>query len=353
MAERKIIHIDMDCFYAAIEMRDRPELASQPLAVGGSSERRGVLTTCNYEARKYGIRSGMPTYIAKQQCPNLIVLPVRFDLYRQESAKIRAIFHRWTDIIEPLSLDEAYLDVSHHPGNAAAIAADIRRTIFAETGLTASAGIAPNKLLAKIASDWNKPNGQFEITPDDVPAFMRHLPVRRLWGIGNVSDEKLEKLGIRTCGELQQLSRIQLHHHFGKWGSELFELCRGIDTRPVEPHRERKSLSTERTFQQNLTTLAACEARMEELFNELLHDIEQQNKKTGKARPIYKLVVKLKFADFTQTTAERPGDQPRMSDYLELLAEAFNRQNQSVRLIGIGVRFEPDTPVKQLELQLF
>lgn len=353
MGERKIIHLDMDCFYAAIEMRERPELVTVPLAVGGSSERRGVLTTCNYEARKYGIRSGMPTYIAKQQCPALIVLPVRFELYRQESAKIRAIFHRWTEVIEPLSLDEAYLDLSQHDDNASAIAADIRRTIFAETGLTASAGIASNKLLAKIASDWNKPNGQFEITPDDVPTFMRHLPVRRLWGIGNVSDEKLEKLGIRTCGELQQLTRIELHQHFGKWGSELFELCRGIDTRPVEPHRERKSLSTERTFQQNLTSLAACESRMEELYNELLHDIEQQNKKTGKPRPIHKLVTKLKFADFTQTTAERLGSKPNMSDYLELLAEAFNRQSQSVRLIGIGVRFEPEAPVKQLELPLF
>lgn len=347
MVDNKIIHLDMDCFYAAIEMRERPELAGKPLAVGGSSERRGVLTTCNYEARQYGVRSAMPTYLAMQKCPELIVLPVRFDLYRQESAKIREIFTRWTTIIEPLSLDEAYLDVSQSEADGASVAAAIRRAIFAETGLTASAGISINKLLAKIASDWNKPNGQFEITREDIPTFMRHLPVRRLWGIGDVSDEKLERLGIRTCGELQSLSRIELHQHFGKWGLELYELCRGIDNRDVEPHRERKSLSVERTFTQNLPTLAACEAKLEELHAELLSELESRK---GARKPIHKLFIKLKFADFSQTTAERSGQEPRLEHYLELLEEAHQRHEGGVRLMGVGVRYEPEGSVKQMEL---
>lgn len=336
LPERKIIHLDMDCFYAAIEMRERPELAGKPLAVGGSRDRRGVLTTCNYEARKYGVRSAMPTFMALQKCPDLIVVPVRFDVYRQESARIRAIFLEWTEIVEPLSLDEAYLDVSHRDETGAAVAAAIRRTIFATTQLTASAGIAPNKLLAKIASDWNKPNGQFEIAPEQVQAFMRSLPVRKLWGVGSVSAERFEKMGIQTCGDLQQLSRIDLGQRFGRWGLELFDLCRGIDDREVQPHRERKSLSNERTFQQNLTTLAACEAKLHELHAELLSDLGRQKER----KPIHKVFVKLKFADFSKTTVEHIATEPKLDDYLDLLAEARRRSEKPVRLMGLGVRFE-------------
>lgn len=353
MPERKIIHIDMDCFYAAIEMRERPELAGKPVAVGGSRDRRGVLTTCNYEARKFGARSAMPTYLALQKCPELIVLPVRFDLYRSESARIRAIFGQWTDLIEPLSLDEAYLDVSHREETGAAVAAAIRRTIFAETGLTASAGIAPNKLLAKIASDWNKPNGQFEIAPEAIPAFMETLPVRRLWGVGSVSAQRFERMEVRTCGDLARLSRIELHALFGKWGLELYDLCRGVDDRPVEPDRERKSLSTERTYLQNLATLAACEAKLAELYADLEADLARHAAKHGGTPPrIHKLFLKLKFADFSRTTVERLGSRPRMDDYLELLALAFRRKDQTIRLMGIGVRFEPEPAGTQLTLPL-
>ena len=348
---RKIIHLDMDCFYAAVELRERPELAGKPVAVGGSRDRRGVLTTCNYEARKFGVRSAMPTFLALQKCPELIVLPVRFELYRSESARIRSILQRWTEQIEPLSLDEAYLDVSHREEFGAAVAASIRRTIFAETGLTASAGIASNKLLAKIASDWNKPNGQFEIPPEGVAAFMESLPVRKLWGIGAVSAERLDQMGIHTCGELQRLSRIELHRTFGKWGLELFDLCRGIDPRPVEPDRERKSLSTEETFQRNLTTLAECETKLEELFADLMTDLNGHS--TDEERGIRKLFLKLKFADFTRTTAECIGSEPRLSEYQSLLAEAFRRRDQPVRLMGIGVRFEaPEQDDLQLMLPM-
>ncbi len=357
----------MDCFFAAIEMREHPELAGRPLAVGGQSDRRGVLTTCNYAARKFGVRSAMPTFQALQRCPELVVLPVRFELYRAESARIREIFRRWTECIEPLSLDEAYLDVSGRKEQGAAVAAAIRRTIFAETGLTASAGIAGNKLLAKIASDWNKPNGQFEVAPETVAGLMWTLPVRKLWGIGSVTAQRLERRGVHTCGDLQRYSRAELAADFGKWGLELFDLCRGVDPRPVEPHRERKSLSTERTFLQNLTTLAACEAKLSELHAELRADLARKAEQEagnaaespGEARntdpphKIHKLFLKLKFADFTRTTVERLGSEPLLSDYLDLLTVAFRRkENPTVRLMGLGVRFEPQPAAEQLHLGL-
>ena len=245
---RSIIHLDMDCFYAAIEMRDQPSLKGKPVGVGGARDRRGVLTTCNYEAREFGVHSAMPTFMALQRCPNLIILPTRFDVYRKEAAVIREILFRFTPLVEPLSLDEAYLDVTDHPGARGPLAQVIRGLILRKTKLTASAGIGPNKLIAKIASDLKKPNGQFEVKPEDVPAFMQELPVRKLWGIGEVTGQKLEKLGIATCGDMQRLSRIALQQHFGKFGIELYDLCRGIDDRPVEPDRERKSLSNEETF---------------------------------------------------------------------------------------------------------
>src|SRR3954454_23087006 len=207
---RAIIHLDMDAFYASIEIRDQPSLKGKPVGVGGARDRRGVLTTCNYEARKFGIHSAMPTFMALQRCPNLIILPTRFDVYRKEAAIIREILFRFTPLVEPLSLDEAYLDVSDHPGAPAPLAQVIRGLIFRKTKLTASAGIGPNKLIAKIASDLKKPNGQFEVRPEDVPEFMKELPVRKLWGIGEVTEQKMDKLGIATCGDMQRLSRATL-----------------------------------------------------------------------------------------------------------------------------------------------
>ena len=238
---RKIIHVDMDCFYAAIEMRERPELRGQPVAVGGS--RRGVLTTCNYEARKFGCRSAMPSFQALRLCPDLVLLPVRFDLYRKESKRIRSIFTSFTDLVEPLSLDEAYLDVSHLRSEAASIAREVRERIREETQLTASAGIAPNKFLAKIASDWRKPDGQFEIRQEDIESFLRDLPVEKIWGVGKRTAKKIHALGAQTCGDLQGFTILELDRRFGRFGQELFNLCRGIDSRRVNPNRERKSVS--------------------------------------------------------------------------------------------------------------
>ena len=334
-AQRAIIHLDMDCFYAAIEVRDRPELRGKPVGVGGARDRRGVLTTCNYEAREFGVRSATPTFMALQRCPKLIVLPPRFDVYRRESAVIRGILRRFTPLVEPLSLDEAYLDVTTHPGAPGALAQVIRSLIFRKTKLTASAGIGPNKLVAKIASDMKKPNGQFEVKLEEVGEFMAALPVRKIWGIGAVTEQKLEKRGITTCGQLQRFSRLQLQENFGKFGAELYDLCRGIDERPVEPHRERKSLSTEETFATDLETLAACEGKLEEVFAEMMADLAQKEA----ARVITKIFVKLKFADFTRTTVERAGLAPSLGEYRNLLAEGFARTGKSVRLLGVGVRF--------------
>ena len=344
---RAIIHLDMDCFYAAIEVRDRPSLRGKPVGVGGARDRRGVLTTCNYEAREFGVRSAMPTFMALQRCPNLIVLPTRFDVYRREAAVIRGILYQFTSIIEPLSLDEAYLDVTAHPSAHGALAHEIRSAIFRKTKLTASAGIGPNKLIAKIASDINKPNGQFEVKPEQVSEFMKDLPVRKIWGIGEKSERKLEELGVKTCGELQRFSRPELVEIFGKFGLELYELCRGIDLRPVEPDRPRKSLSTEETFAVDLTTLEQCEEKLEELFQDLMADLAQKES----TREITKIFVKLKFNDFTRTTAERAGLTPALENFRSLLEEAFGRTGKPVRLIGVGVRFSETTPESaQLDL---
>jgi DNA polymerase-4 len=333
--ERAIIHLDMDCFYAAIEVRDRPELAGLPVGVGGTRDRRGVLTTCNYEARKFGVHSAMPTFMALQRCPRLIVLPTRFDVYRRESATIRAVLHRFSPLVEPLSLDEAYIDVTAHPGAPGPLAQVIRDLIYRKTKLTASAGIGPNKLIAKIASDLNKPNGQCEVTAEQVPEFIAALPVRKLWGIGAVTEQKLEKLGVSTCADLQRFSIAQLCEHFGKFGLELYEQCRGIDNRPVQPDRERKSLSNEETFSSDLRTLEECEERLPELFGELQSELRQK----APDRRVTKIFVKLKFSDFTRTTVERAGREVSLDEFCSLLQEGFARTGKSVRLMGVGVRF--------------
>src|SRR5216110_3364241 len=330
----------MDCFYAAIEVRDQPALRAKPVAVGGARERRGVLTTCNYEARKFGVRSAMPTFMALQLCPNLIVLPTRFDVYRREAVVIRGILYRFTSLIEPLSLDEAYLDVTAHPGAPGSLAQVIRGTIFRKTKLTSSTGIGPNKLIAKIASEINKTNGQFEVKPEQVHAFMKDLPVRKIWGIGEKTERKLEELGVKTCGALQRLSRSELVDLFGKFGLDLYDLCRGIDDRPVEPDRPRKSLSTEETFAVDLVTLEQCEEKLEELFQDVMADLAQKEA----TREITKIFVKLKFNDFTRTTAERAGLTPTLEAFRSLLAEAFGRTGKPVRLIGVGVRFADTEP---------
>ncbi len=348
-APRKIIHIDMDCFYAAIEERDHPEWAGKPLAVGGSSG-RAVLTTCNYEARRYGCRSAMPAFKALQLCPHLRIVPTRFEAYRHESQRIREVFRRFSELVEPLSLDEAYLDVSHWRSSGSAVAREIRTQIHEATGLTASAGIAPNKLLAKIASDWHKPNGQFEVTQEAIPTFMPTLPIGKLWGVGKKTGERLSQLGISTCGDLLTHDLTEIHRRFGKLGVELYHQCQGIDSRPVQPSRERKSLSNERTFSQDLRCFEESIPKLHRLWEELLTDL----KKMQAPRSIKSAFVKLKFHDFRHTTVERQASSPDWELYESLLEEGWTRaEARHVRLLGAGVRFHsrpPATHAEQLSL---
>jgi DNA polymerase-4 len=347
---RKIIHIDMDCFYAAIEMREHPELLGQPVAVGGRSDRRGVLCTANYEARKFGVHSAMSSARAIRLCPQLQILPVRFDLYRAESARISAVFGEFTDRIQPLSLDEAFLDVTDSPhcqGSATRIAKSVRARIAEETGLTASAGVAANKFLAKIASDWHKPNGQKVIPPDEVADFVLTLPVTHIWGGGKVTAQKLHHMGLHTCGDLQRLSRDDLARRFGKFGDQLFDLSRGIDERPVTSGGMRRSFSIENTYPKDLAP-EACEPALQALHKRLLEKLAS----FLQARPEHSVkgpCVKLKFADFQTTTVSRVGSNLRFEVYRELLREGLLRSSQSIRLLGCGVRFTAAEQESQLD----
>ena len=350
LALRKIIHIDMDCFYAAVEIRDNPTLQGKPVAVGGSANRRGVLTTCNYEARHFGLHSAMATYRALELCPQLILLPVNMEKYRQVSQQVRKIFTHYTDIVEPLSLDEAYLDVSEcdqYQGSATHIAQAIRQEIQQTLSLSASAGIAPNKFLAKIASDWHKPNGQLVIPPQHVSGFMQTLPVTKLFGVGKVTAKKLANLNITTCGELQHLDQAVLLQHFGSFGDKLYDYARGIDTRPVDPNRIRKSVSVELTYPEDLNTPQACLAKLPELLDKLIQRLQPHHQ-----RIIHKQCVKIKFNDFSQTTMECISNQPQLAQYQVLLQGAIARSNKPVRLIGIGVVFtqEEHNTIQQLDL---
>jgi len=347
---RKIIHIDMDCFYAAVEMRDDPALQGKPIAVGGAADQRGVLSTCNYEARKFGLHSAMASAKAFQLCPQLILLPVNMAKYREASVVIHEIFHHYSDRIEPLSLDEAYLDVSDSTecqGSATLLAQKIRQDIYQALTLTASAGIAPNKFLAKVASDWNKPNGQFCIPPQHVDAFIKALSVKKIPGVGRVSAKKLHDHGIKTCSDLQTQSKLELHQQFGKFGERLYDCCRGIDDRPVEMSRLRKSVSVETTFIHDLGNLEECQRELFDL-QERLH----QRLKKYPDRPIHKQFIKIKFADFTQTTKECVVTQLENPVFSQLLCAAMEKTHKKVRLLGVGIRFSEKTATNPAQSML-
>jgi DNA polymerase-4 len=341
---RKIIHIDMDCFYAAVERKYRPELVGKAIAVGGPPESRGVVATASYEARSFGVRSAMSTRMAIKLCPALILIPPDFAKYKKESRKVRAILERFTDRIEPLSLDEAYLDVTgaaHFEGSATRIAEEIRRLIRVELGLTASAGVAPNKFLAKVASDINKPDGIKVIRPNEVAAFVERLPIEKIWGVGKVTAAKMHRLGIRTCADLQRLTVSELTRHFRSWGVELYDFARGIDNRPVETEWERKSLSVEETYPEDIATLEGILAKVPALYD----DWNERMARVDLAEKIRTIFVKLKFHDFKNSTHETTfSTYPQIEDFRALLREAHERRPEPVRLIGIGVRFETSAP---------
>ncbi|MCA1179102.1 MULTISPECIES: DNA polymerase IV [unclassified Pantoea] len=348
---RKIIHVDMDCFFAAVEMRDDPSLTDIPIAIGGSRVQRGVISTANYPARKYGVRSAMPTAMALKLCPHLKLLPGRFDAYKEASRQIRDIFSRYTPLIEPLSLDEAYLDVTdseHCQGSATLMAQAIRADILRETGLTASAGIAPIKFLAKIASDLNKPNGQYVITPQVMPDFLLTLPLSKIPGVGKVATKKLEEMGLRTCADVQRADLALLLKRFGKFGRILWERSNGIDERDVVVERERKSLGVERTLMEDIHSWEQCLAIIDFLYAELdrrLTDIRPD-------KQIARQGVKLKFNDFQQTTQEHVWPVLNKDDMIAVAQQAWDerRAGRGVRLVGLHVTLVDPQLERQLVL---
>lgn len=348
MTLRKIIHIDCDCYYAALEMRDFPALRDQPIAVGGQGP-RGVISTCNYQARAFGVRSAMPTARARSLCPALIIQPARFDVYRAVSRQIRGIFARYTDQIEPLSLDEAFLDVTASTafaGSATRLAEHLRGEIRYELGITVSAGVAPNKYLAKIASDWNKPDGLCVITPDQVADFVQTLPVERLFGVGRKTAERMHQLGFQTCGDLQQASLTTLVDRFGRFGPRLYQLSRGEDDRPVRTERYAKSLSVEHTYATDLPDEAACQQQLSTLFDELQRRLSKASQSAG----IDRVFLKMRFQSFQQTTVERALP-VTLASFQTLLQEAWRRRRaEPVRLLGLGVRFSGQASSQQLAL---
>ncbi len=336
-SNRKIIHIDMDAFYASVEQMDHPELRGKPIAVGGS-ENRGVVAAASYEARKFGVRSAISGVLAKKNCPDLIFVRPRFDRYKEISKKIHAIFHDYTDLIEPLSLDEAYLDVTHNKkGNPSAtlLAKEIRTRILNEVGLTASAGISVNKFVAKIASDYNKPNGQKTVNPDEVLSFLEELPIRKFYGVGKVTTEKMYQLGIFTGLELKSKSLEFLSSHFGKSGAFYYHVVRGIHNSEVKPDRITKSVAAEHTFDTNLSSEIFMLEQLEKIATSLERRLKKQNI-AGKT-----VTLKIKYSDFSQQTRSKTvpyfiADKGLILENVkELLYQ--ERMKDSVRLLGISL----------------
>lgn len=338
ITNKKIIHIDMDCYFVAIEMRDNPKLKGKPVAVGGTAAQRGVLSTCSYEARKYGLHSGMATSFAFTKCPQLILLPVNIEKYKTVSKKIQDIFNEYTPLVEMFSLDEAFLDVtnsSHCKGSATLIAQAIKERIQKTLNLTASAGVAPNKFLAKVASDWKKPDGLFVITPHEIDHFLKALPVTKIFGVGKVTAKKFESMDIKTCGDLQNVSLVELTKKFGKMGRYFYNLCRGIDHRSVKTETVRKSFSVEETFPKDLHTLEDCLSALSEQIQRLKRQLEAKDKYN-----ISKQFIKIKFHDFKRTTAETMSRQIHEETFLSLFKFKYQQcQHKPIRLLGVGVRF--------------
>ncbi|WP_394748268.1 DNA polymerase IV [Spongiimicrobium salis] len=334
---RKIIHVDMDAFYASVEQLDNPELIGKAIAVGGS-EKRGVVSAASYEARKFGVRSAMSSYIAKKNCPHLIFVRPRFARYKEISQKIRAIFYEYTDLVEPLSLDEAYLDVTvNKKGNPSAtlIAKEIRERIYTELNLRASAGISINKFIAKVASDINKPNGQKTVNPEEVLAFLEELEIRKFYGVGKVTAEKMYQLGIFTGKDLKEKSLDFLENQFGKSGKHYYQVVRGIHNSPVKPHRTPKSVGAERTFRENLSSEIFMMERLDNIATELEKRL-QKSKLAGKT-----ITLKIKYSDFTLQTRSKtlPYYIADKNLILETAKELLYQEKleNSVRLLGISL----------------
>ena len=334
---RKIIHIDMDAFFAAVEQRDFPEYRNKPLIVGGSPFARGVVATCSYEARPYGIHSAMPSTKAYRLCPEAIFVKPRFDAYREVSQAIRQIFFDYTDLVEPLSLDEAYLDVTEseqHDGSATLIAKAIKTRIRQQTQLTASAGVSYNKFLAKIASDLDKPDGLTLITPKQGEEFVGQLPIHKFHGVGKATAQKMHDLGIKTGNDLKLFALEDLQLHFGKSGPYYYYIARGIDNRPVVSHRKSKSIGVETTFQQDISDNQTVMEHLQSLFYKALGKVIE------KRLSAHTLTVKIKYHDFVQITRSRSLSHvitptQAIDDLLAELLKNTDVGKRSVRLLGI------------------
>lgn len=348
---RKFIHIDMDCFYAAVEMRDNPRYRNLPIAVGGDPKKRGVVATANYIARQYGIHSAMSMAQALKLCPHLKIVAGRHQVYKEVSNQIHQIFKRYTSLIEAVSLDEAYLDVTdctRFHGSATLIAQDIRQAIETELNLTASAGVAPLKFLAKIGSDMNKPNGQYIIVPEKVNEFIRTLPLKKIPGVGKVTEKKLTELGLYTCGDVVTYDLARLLNHFGKFGRILYERCQGIDAREVNNDRQRKSVGVERTLASDIYNWQDCQPLFDSLFEELKNRLARVRSDLSIARQ----GVKFKFNDFQLTTQEHIYPKLDKQDLIEQAEQIWHerRNNRGVRLIGFHVTLIDPQLDKQLIL---
>ena len=351
---RKIIHIDMDAFFASVEQLDNPELRGKPVAVGGSGE-RSVVAAASYEARKFGVRSAMPSVIARRLCPDLIFVKHNFDRYNEVSSIVFGIFKEYTDIIEPLSIDEAFLDVTNDKkmiGSATVIAKRIRNEIKQKTGITASAGISVNKFLAKIASDINKPDGLFLIKPDEAQKFIENLPVEKFYGIGKVTALKMHKLGIHKGSDLKNWDLVSLVRNFGKAGHFFYDIVRGIDDRPVEPDQERKSIGTELTYEKDLTTAFEIIAELYKVEKELMERLEH-SEITGRT-----ITLKVKFSDFRQITRSKT-----LQNYIRNFAtlhrevtslrKSLKMENSRIRLLGVSITNLETDDCEDRQLYLF
>ncbi len=336
--ERKIIHIDMDAFFASVEQRDNPDLRGKPVAVGGSRE-RGVVAAASYEARKFGVRSAMSSRLAYQKCPSIVFVRHRFDVYKEVSKQIREIFQEYTDLVEPLSLDEAFIDVTvnkFEEPSAIKIASEIKQKIKEKTQLTASAGVSVNKFLAKIASDLKKPDGLAVILPEQVIPFLEELPIEKFFGVGKATAEKMKNFGIKTGADLKVHSRLELAQRFGKFGSYLYDVVRGIDKRKVKPDRIRKSISSETTYSEDLATLQDVKSSVRLLIGKLCKSCEKYNIK-GKT-----VNLKYRFNDFTTFTRSRTlggftNDHEIITDLTFEMLQELERDMKPIRLLGIGL----------------
>ncbi len=334
---RKIVHIDMDAFYASVEQRDEPALRGKPIAVGGSG-RRGVVMTASYEARRFGVHSAMPSARARRLCPDLLFVRPRFEAYKEASKVMRGVFKEYTSLVEPLSLDEAFLDVTSPlkgPPSATLIARQIKTAILERTGLTSSAGVASNKFLAKVASGMNKPDGLTVVTPGEAEAFIAALPIEKFFGVGPATAKRFKALGIRTGEDLRERSRPELVQHFGKAGHWYYRISRGIDDRPVSTSRERKSLSAERTFSDDLATLHDMDEKLSEIAEEVARRMAKC-KLTGRT-----VTVKIKYHDFVIATRSRtvPSGISSTEDITAVARMLLHGEppKRPVRLLGIGI----------------